>query len=54
MFKTKELYYEDFDDGLDFYDKFDQVKFKQKTKGKVYSSKHIRISQSKINFSKKF
>ena len=52
MFKNKELYYEeydafDFDDGLNFYDKFDQVKFKQKTKGKVYSSKHIRISQSK-------
>ncbi len=51
MFKNKELYFDDnFDlvDGLDFYDKFDQVKFKQKTKGKVYSSKHIRISQSKI------
>jgi hypothetical protein len=41
----------------DFYDKYDKfvngekLNFKskkQKSKGKVYSSKHIRISQSKI------
>jgi hypothetical protein len=44
-------------DVLEFYDKYDKfvncdkLNFKskkQKTKGKVYSTKHIRISQSKI------
>ena len=47
----------DVHDFYDKYDKYDKLNFKskkQKSKGKVYSSKHIRISQSKINFSKKF
>jgi hypothetical protein len=43
-------------DALEFYDKYDKfencdkIKYKQKTKGKVYSTKHIRISQSKKTF----
>ena len=39
-------------DVLDFYDKYDKFencdKLNIKSKKKVYSSKHIRISQSKI------
>lgn len=45
MFKQIDYNYDhDSDYDYDFYDK----KCKQKTKGKVYSSKHIRISQAKI------
>lgn len=44
----KELEFESYEFYNDFYDSYDYNKFKQKTKGKVYSSKHIRISQSKI------